>query len=425
MAHPYRWFPRSIGGQALLLAGACVIGMLALSAHAVSWSGPGGVAMAAVGGLIVCWGVLRVGLVLRERGVEQRLSSAERDLLASETRLRLAMRSTGIGLWDYRPGEETVGSNDEVARMLGYPPETFTETRAAFVARLHPDDRDGVRAAFRDYLQGRRSDYGCVFRMGTRAGDYRWFRSVGQIVERDGEGCPTRVVGTYLDITDQIESMRRLADLSGRLLAVQEAERGRLARELHDEFGQQLTAIKLNLHALGRALESEGARERLTDCRSIVEHTLEAVRNRALDLRPPMLDDLGLYPALDWYCRRQQKRSGTRVSLVAAQDMGRLPEALETTVFRVVQEAVNNALRHAAAVQVTVTVLRQEANMRVEIRDDGKGFETSKALDGSGSFGLNAMKERVALAGGSVEFLSGAGTGTRIVATLPVDEAYR
>ena len=425
MVHPYRWFPCSIGGQALLLAGVCVIGVLGLSAHAATWSGPGGVLITAVGGLIVCWAVLRVGLGLRERGTEQRLSAAERDLQASETRLRLAMRSTGIGLWDYRPGEETVGSNDEVARMLGYAPESFSETRAAFVERLHPDDRDRVRAAFRDYLQGRRSDYGCEFRMRTRAGDYRWFRSVGQIVERDGEGCPRRVVGTYLDITDQVESMRRLADLSARLLAVQEAERGRLARELHDEFGQQLTAIKLNLHALGREIESEVARKRLADCRSIVEHTLDAIRNRALDLRPPMLDDLGLYAALEWYCRRQQERSGTRVTLLAAQDMGRLSEVLETTVFRVVQEAVNNALRHAAAAQVTVTVVRQEADMRVEIGDDGKGFDPSQALDGSGSFGLNAMKERVALAGGSVEFLSGAGAGTRIVATLPVEEINR
>lgn len=309
--------------------------------------------------------------------------------------------------------------------MLGYAPETFTETRAAFVERLHPDDRDAVRAAFRDYLQGRRSDYGCEFRMRTRAGGYRWFRSVGQIVERDAEGCPGRVVGTYLDITDQIESMRRLADLSGRLLAVQEAERGRLARELHDEFGQQLTAIKLNLHALGRELASDVASERLADCRSIVEHTLDAIRNRALDLRPPMLDDLGLYPALDWYCRRQQERSGLCVSLLAAQDMGRLPEALETTVFRVVQEAVNNALRHAAATEVTVTVLRQEGSIRVEIRDDGKGFEASKAMDGSAGFGLNAMKERVALAGGKLEVLAVVGEATRIVAVLPLDEADR
>lgn len=425
MAHSFRWFPCSPGGQALFLAGACVAGMLPVAAYAVWWSGPLGVLIATVGGLIVCWGVLRIGLTQRERSVEQRLSATERDLLASETRLRLAMRSTGIGLWDYRPGEETVGSNDEVARMLGYAPETFTETRGAFVERLHPDDREGVRAAFRDYLQGHRPDYSCEFRMRTRAGDYRWFRSVGQIVERDAEGRPRRVVGTYLDITGQIESMRRLADLSGRLLAVQEAERGRLARELHDEFGQQLTAIKLNLHALGRELASDVASERLADCRAIVEQTLDAIRNRALDLRPPMLDDLGLYAALDWYCRRQQERSGTCVTLLAAQDMGRVSEVLETTIFRVVQEAVNNALRHAVGAQVTVTVVRQEANIRVEICDDGKGFDASKALNESGGFGLNAMKERVALAGGSLEILSGAGEGTRIVSVLPVDEAER
>ncbi len=422
MAYPYRWLPRSAAGQALLLACAYAVAMLPLITHAAAWPSAGAVSMLSLGGVAVCWGALRIGFAMRERSVAQRLSAAERDLLASETRLRLAMEATGIGLWDYRPGEEAVGSNDEVARMLGYAPETFSETRAAFVERLHPDDRESVRAAFRDYLLGQRTDYSREFRMRTRAGGYRWFRSVGQIVERDADGQPLRVVGTYLDITSQIESMRRLGELSARLLAVQEDERGKLARELHDEFGQQLTAIKFNLHALGRELLSDAARDRLADCRTSVEHTLEAIRSRALDLRPPMLDDLGLYPALEWYCRRQQERSGLRVTLAAAPELGRVPEMLETTAFRVVQEAVNNALQHAAGKEVTVAVGREGNCLVAEVGDDGKGFDAGTAMDGTRGFGLSAMRERVSLAGGDLEVRSDPGAGTRIVARLPLPE---
>lgn len=132
-------------------------------------------------------------------------SGARQMLDYSETRLRLAMKATGLGWWDFRQGEEIVGSNDEVARLLGYRPEEFAETRSAFVARLHPDDREWVRQCFRDYLDGRRDEYAIEFRMRTRDGQYRWFRSVGQIVERDAEGRASRVVGTYLDI-DELRS---------------------------------------------------------------------------------------------------------------------------------------------------------------------------------------------------------------------------
>lgn len=355
--------------------------------------------------------------------LRQRLSATERDLQDSLTRLKLAMQSTGIGLWDYRPGQERVGSNEEVARMLGHAPETFSETRAAFVERLHPEDRAFVRARFRDYLGGLRADYRCEFRMRTRSGAYRWFRSVGQIVERDAAGAPLRVVGTYLDITEQIEAMQRLEELSARLIAVQEEERRHLARELHDEFGQQLTAIKFNLHGLGREFVSEAARERLADCRTSVDRTLEAIRDRALDLRPPMLDDLGLVPALEWYCRQQQQRSGVRIVLVVPRDPGRLPEALETAGFRVVQEAVNNALRHGAPKRIDVRIEPGPDHLELHVRDDGIGFEPSPG--GLRGFGLDAMKERVALVGGTFSLRSAPGKGTQIRVRLPQEGAER
>ncbi|MGL1832308.1 sensor histidine kinase [Rhodocyclaceae bacterium SMB388] len=352
----------------------------------------------------------------------RQLDDAEQALVASETRLRLAMHATGLGLWDYRPGHESVGSNDEVALLLGYEPAGFCETRSAFVERLHPDDRHAVRARFRAYLDGAQQDYLSEFRMRTRSGEYRWFRSVGQVVERDARGGPARVVGTYLDITAQVEAMRRLSELSARLLAVQEQERSRLARELHDEIGQQLTAIRFNLHAIGAARDAEAQSLRLADCVAILDQTLDRVRARVLDLRPPMLDDMGLGAALDWYCRRQEERAGVCILLEGAESLGRLDEPVEITAFRVVQEAVSNALQHGGADQVTVGLRVDNGAFHIEVSDTGRGFDVNRATTRAAreGYGLIAMRERVALLGGAFALSSEPGTGVRIAVRLPL-----
>lgn len=336
----------------------------------------------------------------------------------SETRLQLAMRVTGLGLWDFRRGEEQVGSNDEVARLLGYQADEFAETRAAFVARLHDDDRERVRRCFADYIDGRRDDYAIEFRMRMRDGTYRWFRSVGQIVERAADGSARRVVGTYLDIDDQVRAMQRLAELSAGLLSVQEAERGRLARELHDELGQRLTAIKLNVHAIGRDPAAAGLSARVADCLALLDDTLARVRERALDLRPAMLDDMGLGAALEWYCHRQEERAGVCILFDGAADLDGLPEAVATAAFRLVQESLSNALRHAACTTVSLRLLREPGWLVVEVTDDGMGFDPETVT--TRGFGLLAMRERVTLLGGRFALDAAPGRGTRVLASWPL-----
>lgn len=374
--------------------------------------------LAALFGLVCAWAVLSIGFFVRDRRSHECLEATEQALKASETRLRLAMKATGLGLWDYRPGQESVGSNDEVALLLGYEPDAFSETRAAFVERLHPEDRGMVRACFRDYLDGRRTEYACEFRMRTRSGAYRWFRSVGQIVDRDALGQASRVIGTYLDITDQVGTMRRLSELSAQLLTVQEEERRRLARELHDEVGQQLTAIKLNLHAVEHNPMSPDVLRRVTDCGAIVEHTLAQIRARVLDLRPPMLDDMGLGPALDWYCRRQEERAGICITLEGAEVLERFAEPIEIAAFRLVQEAVNNALQHGLADELAVCVRVEGDDLLVTVTDNGGGFNV--LAPGGNGVGLSVMKERVLLVHGCFELSSEAISGTRIHARLPL-----
>ena len=340
-------------------------------------------------------------------------------LLAEEARLALAMEIAALGIWDYHADRESVVCNDQAAIMLGYDPAEFSETRAAFVARLHPEDRSRVRAAFREFLAGQRAGYACEFRMRTRAGAYRWFRSVGRIVARDHAGNPLRVVGIYLDISDMIETQQRLSDLSARLLMAQEDAQRKLARELHDEVGQQLTALGLNLRVLqtqaGPALQL-----RLDDCRMLLEQTVAQIRGHVLDLRPPMLDDMGLVAALEWYARRQEERSDVCIAL----DLDELPQRLsgevELTVFRVVQEAINNAIRHATASRIDVSLRLQPQRLELLVRDDGSGFDAHSCKPDEG-VGLAAMRERVMLAGGALDISAQAGAGTAISASIPIE----
>ena len=213
------------------------------------------------------------------------------------------------------------------------------------------------------------------------------------------------------------EANRRLQALSARLLQVQEQERATIARELHDEVGGVLTAVKLNLLSLRRKRLSDAGEAALADGLTLVDSAIQTVRSRSLDLRPAVLDDLGLIPALKWYCARQAQRAGVAIELALdAIDLKPAPQ-LESTCFRIVQESVTNALRHAKARRIQVTLHRDEDSLVLEIADDGTGFAPAAArrrgLAGESS-GLLGMEERANLMGGRLGIDSAPGAGTRV-----------
>jgi PAS domain S-box-containing protein len=224
--------------------------------------------------------------------------------------------------------------------------------------------------------------------------------------------------------TEQVlhEYAQRLQELSRRLLHVQEAERRVLAKELHDEVGQSLTAVKLNLHAMKKLVADKAATERLGDSLEIVELTISQIRDRALDLRPSVLDDLGLVPALDWYVKRQAKRGECAICLDAQSLTERAPAQVEIACFRVVQEAVNNALRHGHPKRIDVALSRKHDRLRLTVRDDGRGFAVILAIErsrGGGGLGLLGMRERAELIGGEFSLRSAPGEGAEICVEFP------
>jgi signal transduction histidine kinase len=209
-----------------------------------------------------------------------------------------------------------------------------------------------------------------------------------------------------------------LQELSARLLRAQENERRSLARELHDEVGQSLYAILMETENAECADDPREIREHLASVKTLAGKTVNEVRDLALLLRPSMLDDFGLVPALNWHAREMTKRTGLSVVVSAGDEADDLPDEHKTCIYRLVQEAVNNSARHANARNVEVTVKREDARVLLSVRDDGAGFDTRFVR----GLGLLGMEERVRRLGGQFRLDSHLGRGTLIAAELPLVE---
>ena len=229
----------------------------------------------------------------------------------------------------------------------------------------------------------------------------------------DLPGGPREVAqlgAAFDEMLDRLERERR--DSARRALSAQEEERRRLARELHDEVGQALTAVLLQLEGAERNVDG-AARERVREAREATRATLEEVRAIARGLRPEALDDLGLASALRQLCT-EAERSGVIVRRSIAPELALEPEA-EVVVYRVAQEAITNALRHSGAEAIDVVLAADEAGVTLTVRDDGRGFD-GEPSDGTG---LRGMRERAVLAGGRLDVLATPGRGTDVTLRLP------
>jgi PAS domain S-box-containing protein len=249
------------------------------------------------------------------------------------------------------------------------------------------------------------------------------------ICEDDGSLVGILSVGNDVTERKKTEEERRrtgerLRTLSQQLMEAQESERRHLARELHDEIGQALTMVKINLQTIQSASDPALIAQRTEESIGIIEQTLQQVRNLSLDLRPSLLDDLGLIAALRWYLDRQAKGSGFVLHFSADSLDKRLPADIETACFRIVQEAITNIVKYSQAKEVHVDLRQGDKIMELTIRDTGIGFNVksaqARAAEG-GRLGLLSMAERVSLVGGTFNIQSEPGKGTEIRACLPVE----
>src|SRR5581483_2179403 len=241
-------------------------------------------------------------------------------------------------------------------------------------------------------------------------------------------GTALAVYASYLIIRLQGEARLRLAEsvgaraslqeLSAKLVRAQEEERRALSRELHDEAGQSFSAIMLEAENLLDLNHNSCLVPRLESIRNLAERGVAETRNMALLLRPSMLDDFGLVPALNWQAKETAKRTGLRVQVVAPDMQQELPEEHKTCIYRVVQEALNNVARHAQASAVQISLQQHSGELQLSIQDDGTGFDSQRVR----GLGLLGMEERARHLGGTFAVDSQAGRGTLLKINLPLVE---
>lgn len=239
-----------------------------------------------------------------------------------------------------------------------------------------------------------------------------------------------RLADTFNQMLGQLErDAVEMQQLSRQILQAQEEERFRLARELHDEAAQALTSLLVHLRLLERAQHPAEAQKRVQELRELTAHALEDVRRVALDLRPTILDDLGLGPALEWRVDELNKHGGMRASVHVSGLDERLPSEMALALYRVAQESLSNASRHAQAAQVEVTLVRRPGQIVLQVCDDGVGFDPSAPPEDADRHGLGllGMRERMRMIGGELAIISSPGRGTQIraQAPLPSDEMRR
>jgi two-component system sensor histidine kinase UhpB len=353
-------------------------------------------------------------------------------LKESQERFQLAVAGASAGLWDWNPQSGALYLSPHFKEILGYEDGELPNQTQAILGAIHPDDVDRVTACLTAHLE-RKHAYDIDYRVRARSGEFRWINSRGQALWRSA-GEPYRMVGWIIDVTD-----RKLADealrgsreelkyLSANIQNVREEEKARIARELHDDLGQQLTALKIEVGRIESrtgGLKGALAGSQLRTVYALIDQLVVSVRRIAADLRPAILDDLGLIPAIEWFTDEFSARYGMRViRRIDAEDIEFNRESA-TTVFRIVQEAMTNVARHSGANEVTLEIARDASNCIVSVMDNGRGYSSAER-PAPHSFGLLGMRERAALLGGDLRILSAPDQGFALFVSLPLEVVER
>jgi len=317
-----------------------------------------------------------------------------------------------------------LGVSSAITSLAGYKPQELVGRPYADL--IHPDDRALAVKAFADVMA---CGHAGPITLRYRSKDGAWRTIEARARDYRADPAARAIVVATRDLTNQIQAESLLSQantelhrLSQQLLSAHEAERSHLARELHDDVAQILTALSLHM-AGGRNAESESpTNESIKTWQGMVHEVLGRLRALIENMRPPALDQIGLAAALRAHIERVRSITGMHIELDVAADLGRLPSEVELSCFRIVQEAIMNAVKYADAKLLRIRLRRTERSLEIAIADDGRGFDvTSTRTDAvrGGSVGLLSMRERALLVGGQLEVVSEPGRGTEVRATLP------
>jgi two-component system sensor histidine kinase UhpB len=358
---------------------------------------------------------------LQKKEAEREKARAEAALRRSEEQFRLIAENSYdlISLLDLQG--RFIYASPSFQTGLGYPPEDLAGVSS--YSLVHAEDREPLRAALQDALSakaGRTLEY----RIQHHNGQWRAFESVGTWIY-DEQDNPQRLVLVSRDVTQRKQSEELLRGLPQLIREAQEAERRRVARELHDSVNQLLASAKFRLQSVEEKLQDkvEAAWREALKAKALLEKAMQEVRRISRNLRPSELDDFGLVPALQSLCTEFSDRTGVNVELAFGRLPRNLTDEVELNLYRIIQEALNNIEKHSRADKVVLSITKQGSRLTVNIRDNGQGFvlPPAPAKDAQNpGMGLVDMRERSAFIGGTWTLISKPGKGTEIKVQVPL-----
>ncbi len=380
-------------------------------------------------GIVVKWYGVSVDIEDRKRA-EEALSSSEMEqrhiaaqLERERARLVEAQEVAKLGSWEAELQSWNVIWSEQTHRIFETDPSRFHPTRQKFREFIHPEDRAKVDAAFVASLD-KRSPSTVEYRIVMPDGRLKILEERWQAFH-DEEGKPIRVAGTCREITERVRAEEELRRLSGQLLRLQDEERRRIARDLHDSTGQNLVALATMLGQLRPSipLADRKSRKLLSECQTLADRCISEIRTLSYVLHPPVLDQAGLEDAIRDYVKGFTNRSGIQVDLELSPRVGRMARDIELAVFRVVQESLANIQRHSGSQQAKIRIDRN-SDLRLEISDLGRGVSANVQKGEEEprfevGVGIPSMHERVKLIGGRFDFESSS-HGTTVRVTIPL-----
>jgi PAS domain S-box-containing protein len=381
-------------------------------------------------GDIVKWYGVSIDIEDRKQA-EEALRSSEREqhhvaaqLESERARLVEAQEVANVGSWEAELQSLNVIWSNQTHRIFETDPSSFCPTRPKFCAFIHPEDRAKVDAAFAASLD-KRSPCTVEYRIVMPDGRVKILEERWRTFH-DEEGKPVRVAGTCLDITERMRAEEELRRLSGKLLRLQDEERCKIARDLHDSTGQDLVVLATMLVQLRGSIPSAERKSRrvLSECKALADHCIREIRTLSYVLHPPVLDLVGLGDAIRDYVTGFTRRSGIQVELELSARVGRMARDIELALFRAVQESLINIQRHSGSLQAKIRMDRDPGKITLEISDRGSGISGDlQKRNGKFSFGLGvgipSMNERVKILGGQLDIESGS-SGTTVRVTIPL-----
>ncbi len=345
-----------------------------------------------------------------------RAAQVSRELNESEQRMAMATEAANLGMWSHALPRNEIWGSDKWCELFGFTKSERLDLDC-FLQRLHPDDRDRVRQVFA--IAEDTGHYESEYRAMLPNGQIRWIASRGRV--EFSKGRPVLIRGASLDITARRQAEEAAQSLSGRLIHAQEAERARLARELHDDLSQSLALLAVELDMFGRkppATSSEVS-ERMRDLSEQVKNLSSSVHRLSHELHPAKLEQLGLAAAVRGLCRELGAARNLAIEFEAQAVPRVVPDEIALCLYRIVQEGLQNIIKHSGSATAKVQLMSIENELCLIISDQGCGFDSTVATD-DGSLGLVSMRERVRLVRGQISVESRKGEGTRIKVQIPL-----